>query len=949
MANPKFFLPCAMILALGFTSFSHADEKQAEREFTLKVLPLLKAKCFACHGEGEKKPKGGLDVRNRAALLKGGDSGPSINLGKPDDSLFYKAVKWDGLEMPPKENDRLSAIQTEMIRSWIAAGMPWPDPATQKKYLEEERKTILTSDGMLAKTSGGLSDEWTYRRYKPEDLWAFQAVKKPAIPQGTSNPIDHFVQSKLEKTAITGAPRADPRTLVRRATFDLLGLPPTPEEVDRFLAAWKTDPTQAWENLIDRLLASPQYGERWATHWFDVARYADTGGMANDYERSNMWRYRDYVIRSFNADKPYDRFVTEQIAGDQLADAAVLKRFNGNASKVAAVRVSGEYTEEEAEWVVATSFLRMGPWDNAMIMAPQARQIYLDDLVNAVGQTFLATTMRCFKCHDHKFDPLPTRDYYRIYAAFAGTQIAERPLRFTKDENREGFAEGKAFVEKMMKYATTEKEKILAKQEAAARKWYEEHKLPYKNEAARQSDPDEKKPPRHVGLDHVDQGQLKVREQDEWIWQRALERYQPMVNGVYDGPDQKIAWNGARKLRMPPKVNTSWIPDSRILMGGTLEAPGDKVQPGVLSAALVPVGSPKDDPYVLPENITQRRLGLAQWITDPRNPLTTRAIVNRVWQYHFGKPIAGNPNNFGVKGAKPSHPELLDWLAADLVEHGWTVKRLHKLIMTSQTYQMSNQHPHNEKLRTTDPNNDLLAYFPTRRLTAEEVRDAMLHITGELNPVMGGLPAMPEINLEVAFQPRMIQFSLAPAYQPSRTPQERNRRSVYAYRGRGLTDPFLEVFNQPNPNDSCDLRDSASVSPQAFSLLNSNLMTDRSIALALRVGKDAKGLEAQVKRAFQLVLGRAPSTVEAERLAKYVQKMQTYHRDNKAKSVKYPTRIRRSLVEELSGQEFEYDEILPVFEKYVPDAKPADVSAETRALADLCLLLLNSNEFIYLY
>ena len=773
MASPKCVLLSAAIAGC-FAPVARADEKAAEREFALKVLPLLKAKCFACHGEGDKAPKGGLDVRTRAALLKGGDTGTSLAPGKPDASLLYKAVKWDGIEMPPKENDRLSAVEVELVRKWIAAGAPWPDDAAQKTYRDEERKTVLTADGTLVKTSGGLSDEWTYRRYKPEDVWAFQPVKKPAIAgaKGT-NPIDHFVHATLAKAGATPAPRADPRTLIRRATFDLIGLPPTPDEIETFLAAWKADPTRAWESLIDRLLASPHYGERWAQHWFDVARYADTGGMANDYERSNVWRYRDYVIRSFNADKPYNRFVTEQLAGDELADASALKRAKGDAAKLASLRASGEYTEEEAEWIVATSFLRMGPWDNAMIKPAQSRQIYLDDVVNAVGQTFLATTMRCFKCHDHKFDPLPTRDYYRVYAAFAGTQMAERPLRFTRDENRDGFDEGRAFVETMLKYATAEKEKIVAKREAAARKWYDEHKLPYKTADARKSDPDEKKPPRNVGLDHTDEGQLKVREQDEWIWQRALERYQPMVNAVYDGADTPLAWNGARKLRMPAKVNQNAKPDSHILMGGVLEAPGAKVQPGVFSALGVPVEGAKGDPFVLPEDITQRRLGLAKWITDPRNPLTTRAIVNRVWQYHFGKPLAGNPNNFGVKGAKPTHPELLDWLAADFVDNGWTLKRLHRLIMTSQAYQMASSHPQAEKLRTTDANNDRLAFFPTR--------------------------------------------------------------------------------------------------------------------------------------------------------------------------------LKRSLVEELSGREFEYDEILPVFEKYVRDTKPADVSAETRALADLCLLLLNSNEFIYLY
>ena len=434
MASPKSMFLLVAMFSASLIPVARADDKLAERAFTLKVLPVLKAKCFACHGEGEKKPKGGLDMRSLGALIEGGDTDTALKPGKPAESLLFKAINWDEIEMPPKENDRLTAAQIKVVEEWIRAGAPWPDDATQKKYRDEERTAPLTADGMLVKTSGGLSDEWTYRRYNPADVWAFQPVKKPTLPANVANPVDHFLQKKAAEAGVSLAPQADPRTLIRRATFDLIGLPPTTEETETFLGEWKADSTKAWETLIDRLLASPHYGERWAQHWFDVTRYADTGGMANDYERSNMWRYRDYVIRSFNEDKPYDRFVVEQIAGDEMADASALKRLNGNAAKLAALRASGDYTEEEAESIVATSFLRMGPWDNAMIKDEQARQIYLDDVVNSVGQTFLATTMRCFKCHDHKFDPLPTRDYYRVYAAFAGTQMAERPLRFLEEE-----------------------------------------------------------------------------------------------------------------------------------------------------------------------------------------------------------------------------------------------------------------------------------------------------------------------------------------------------------------------------------------------------------------------------------------------------------------------------------------------------------------------------------
>lgn len=940
--------------SLAFTAVLHgapADEAAAARSFTLKVLPLLKEKCFACHGDDKEKIKGDLNMLSREGLLKGGEDSDQVLVpGKAEASSMFVAVTWQDadLEMPPKENDRLTKEQIELLRAWIAAGAPWPGEAEQAKLREAERAVVSNADGVILKSSGGLADAWTYRRYKPEDIWAFQPVKKPAVPEAQAgNAIDHFISAKLAKTKTEPAARADAPTLIRRASFDLIGLPPTPEEVATFVTAWKVEPAKAWESLIDRLLASPHYGERWAQHWLDVTRYADTGGMANDYERSNMWRYRDYVIRSLNNDKPYNEFVLEQLAGDQLADAAALKRLGGDAKKLAQTRLKGEYTPEEAEDIVATGFLRMGPWDNAMVKDEEARQIYRDDLVNAIGQTFLATTMRCFKCHDHKFDPMPTRDYYRVYAAISGIQMAERPLSYLPEERRDGFEEGKTFVQRMLAFATGERKKITQKREDAARAWFKEHNLPYKTNEDRKNLPDEEKPARNVGLDFVDEGQLKVREQDEWIWERALERYEPMVQSVYDGGDAKF--KNARKLRMPEVTKASLKTETYILTGGSIEAPGEKVQPGVLSAIGLRVEGEQGDPFVLPEDLTSRRLGLAQWIADARNPLTTRSIVNRLWQHHFGKPIAGTPNNFGVKGGKPTHPELLDWLAADFVEHGWTMKRMHKLIMMSQAYQMAAGHPQMDRLKNDDPNNERLAYFPNRRLTAEEMRDAMLSITGELNPMLGGLPAMPEVNMEVALQPRMIQFSLAPAYQASPTPAERNRRSIYAYRVRGQADPFLEVFNQPNPNDSCDMRDFASVSPQAFTMMNSDLITDRAMAFALRVQKETKAPEAQIGRAFQLALGRSPSVTESKRLTAYLGEMQQYHRGVKPEPVTYPTRITRSLVEEFSGKIFEYEEILPAFEKYTADKKPADVGAETRALADVCLLLLNSPEFAYLY
>jgi len=925
-------------------------QPDAERLFALKVAPLLKSKCLGCHGEKPDDLKGDLDVRSLAGLLKGGESGdPSLVPGQPEQSLLFSAIKWDGYEMPPKENDRLTDAQIELVRQWIVAGAPWPSDEKQSELRKAEWSVESNEDGLIVKTSGGLADEWTYRRYDPADLWAFQPVKPTVAPDG-QHPVDWFLTQRLNAMGFAPTEEADPRTLIRRASYDLLGLPPSPEETDAFVKLYSKNPEQTWEQLIDRLLASPHYGERWGQHWLDIVRYADTGGYSNDYERSNMWRYRDYVIRSLNNDKPYDQFIVEQLAGDELADESVRARKRSDEKAVRQTRLNGDYTPEESEWLTATGFLRIGPWDNAMVKVPEARQIYLDDLVNAVGQTFLSTTMRCFKCHDHKFDPLPTRDYYRMYAAFAGTQMAERPAPYLPTENLEGFEEGKKRVEQLLAYAIAEKNKLVNKRETAARKWFKEHNLEYVSLDKRKSLPDEVKPTRHVGLDYIEQGKLKIREQDERIWTRRLERYESMVQSVYNGADAQVKATYARKLRIKNNIDFTKQPQSTIFTGGSLEAPGEKVQPGVLS----PVGltvpqSDLEDPYRISSDLEGRRLAVARWIAHPENSLTTRSIVNRVWQHHFVNPLAGNPNNFGAKGDKPTHPELLDWLAHNFVEEGWKLKRLHRLLMTSHAYRQANTHPKMKELLTQDSDNHLLAYFPPRRLTAEEIRDSLLMATGELNRTVGGLPVMPEINMEVALEPRMIQFSLAPAYQPSRTPEQRNRRTIYAYSVRGQADPFLELFNQPNPNESCEVRDSAAVSPQVFTLLNSGVMTDRSIALAQRVQQETDRVDEQIERAFQRVLGRSPDSQEKPRMLAYVEKMREYHQQVTPEPSVYPAKITRSLVEELSGRPFEYEEILPVFENYQPDSKPSEVSAETRALADFCLLLFNSNEFMYVY
>ena len=918
---------------LAFAQAQGGDLEKGERLFSLKVRSILESKCFACHG-GKKKIKGDLNLTSRPGLLKGGETAYDVLVPfKPGKSMLVTAIEWkdEDYEMPPKKADRLTAGQIDQVKRWILLGAPWPTKEKQKKYLLAERSKESTEDGLLIRTSGGLSDDWTWRRYQPADAWAFLPLKKIAPPVGKGNPIDRFIQARLDKAGLKPAPWGNALTLIRRATYDLIGLPPTPAEIDAFLAAWKKNPHEAYTDLLDRLLESAHYGERWAQHWLDVARYADTGGFSNDFERSNAWRYRDYVIRSFNNDKPYSRFVLEQIAGEDL-------------------------DPNDPELIVAQGFLRMGPWEHTA-MSPNlvSRQNYIDDVVNNVGQVFLGTPLRCAKCHDHKFDPIPTRDYYRLYAALATTQPAERPAGFLKKENRDDFTVNRKRVEELQAIAQGNADALYHKREEAAKKWYAKRNrsAEYRPFNVRRGTKVDDKPPRFVGLSTAEEGRLKVREGEVRIWTRRLERYEALAQSVYYGGDLH---QNSRRLRMPSPKKKSGLnrsktaPANHIYAGGSVYSPGDPVSPGVLSAlGIKTLSGKKEDPFRLPGSIKGRRLPLARWLVHPDNGLAWRTVVNRVWSYHFGRGLAANPNNLGASGKKPTHPELLDWLARSFQENGGSFKKLHKLIMMSRTYRQASHHPEIDRLREQDPGNLLLAVFEPRRLCAEELRDSMLAASGELDRSRGGLPVFPEINMEVALSPRMIQFSLAPAYQASPVPSERNRRSIYAYRTRGLRDPLMAVFNKPGSAESCEARDSAAVTPQVFTLMNSSGATLRSIAMALRLQKKDKELHRQIARSFRLTFGRYPDQEENQVLRKHYHEMVRYHRGVKPRRVSYPTTIIRSLVEEFSGDPFEYTEKLTSYTSYTYDKTAVDVSPETRALADICLVLLNSNEFIYVY
>ncbi|MCH7689332.1 MAG: DUF1553 domain-containing protein, partial [Planctomycetes bacterium] len=451
-----------------------------------------------------------------------------------------------------------------------------------------------------------------------------------------------------------------------------------------------------------------------------------------------------------------------------------------------------------------------------------------------------------------------------------------------------------------------------------------------------------------IGLTKLEVSLEKITRKRIAYFEREMKRYMPLAFGLYNGPPNNFTSNKSLQYMPPQAMRKGKTQTVSVLKGGSLEAPFEEVSPGVLSAmtasndALAPTAW-----NTIPNTTHGRRLALAKWIASPNNTLTARVIVNRIWQQHFSKGIVATPNNFGKMGARPTHPELLDWLATWFIEHDWSIKKLHRLMMTSAVYQQSGDHPEMKTVRQKDPNNALYSYFPTRRLAAEEIRDAMLKITGELNPEMGGLGVFPEINWEVAMQPRHIMGSVAPAYQPSRTPQERNRRTIYAFRFRTLPDPMLEVLNRPGADKSCERRDETTVAPQAFTLFNGQFVHDRALALALRLEKLSTEPEKQIDHAFRLVYGRSVTEQERTLCLNHVQAMVEHHRTHQPTLVKVPLKVTRHMVEELTGEPFEWEEELDLMKHYQPDTKPWDVGPETRGLAELCLVLLNSNEFIY--
>jgi hypothetical protein len=825
--------------------------------FRNRVLPVLERDCQGCHGSAMALSN--LDLRSREGLLKGGARGPTIVVGDADSSLLIRALEAKGIpQMPPGGADKKVASDVvAAFREWIGAGAPWPEEVEATKW-----------------------------GYQDEDLWAF----RPLRPFDSERTVDWFVDAKLRDKGLEAAPRADRRTLIRRVTFDLTGLPPTPSEIDQFERDSSPD---AWAKLVDRLLTSPQYGERWGRHWLDVVRYADSSGYSNDFERPNAWRYRDYVIRAFNADKAYDRFVKEQIAGDELYPG-------------------------DPEAVIATGFLRSGPWEHtAMSVEAVTRQLFLDDVTHATASTFLGLTLGCAKCHDHKFDPIPTRDYYRMVAAFATAEFTRPHVGFLDSENTSRLTENAKFIRTLYDTTKTRMEEYKrALDEAKA--------------AGKETDGEQFET-------------FKLFQKHAQIYKDSLDRFEPKAFAVVSGPSDDFP-DGGPTLKYPKRAEYS--PSTiHILTGGNLQSPADAVTPGVLSALKRYGGYPEP---VISDGVEGRRAALAEWIASEKNPLTARVMVNRIWQYHFGRGIAADTSNFGKMGAKPSHPELLDWLAASFIRSGWSVKSVHRAILLSEAYQRDSRHPSIHTVREMDPENKLLARFEPRRLEAEAIRDSILAVSGELNLEAGGPGVFPQINEDVARQPQHRMGSLAPAYYPSPKRSQRNRRTIYTFQQRSLIDPMVEVFNGPSLDLSCERREASTVPTQAFTLFNSQLAHDMALAFAARLEREAPHTDGRIRRAYRLAFGRDPDAKELQDARDHVARMTTWHQETPTPERAKSKPLKHKITSELTGETFEFtQQEMPV--RYEPNLHPSEVSAEIRALADFALVLFNTSEFVYIY
>jgi hypothetical protein len=800
-----------------------------------QVSEIISANCLNCHGE--KMKMAGLDLRTRESMLQGGNKGPVIMPGDPQRSPLYRhAAGIDQPAMPPGK--KLQAWQLSMISRWIATGAPLDKPIVA---------SADAGKAMAAMEERPITEE-------ERQFWAFRPVQRPnpPTPAGRAwvkNPIDAFLLKAMEEKKVRPSPEAGKRALVRRAYLDLWGLPPTLPQLEEFVNDTRPD---AFERLVDKLLDSPHYGERWARHWLDLVRYADSGGFEYDRDRAHSWRYRDWVIRAFTNDLPYDEFVRLQLAGDEIAPA-------------------------DHDALIATGFLRHGP--EANIKTELTRMDELDDILTTTSNTFLGMTVGCARCHNHKFDPIPQKDYYRMQAVFYPSKPEDVPLAPLEAVERHK-AENKRIdaLVNPLKKQREELEKPYRDKLIEA----ERAKLPDYVQEALRTPPEKRTEGQKLNVRQVEKTR-NFQDSDVIASMTAADRAR------HEELSRQISQ--IEKHRPEPIPSAMAIAEdgreadpSYFLHRGSPDSKGSVMKPGVLSVIT------REEP-AFPEAPKQakssmRRKSFAEWLTAPANPLFARVMVNRIWQHHFGEGIVRTPSNFGKTGERPTHPELLDWLASEFIQRKFSIKQMHRLMMTSNAYRMASDDI--AANNAIDADNRLVWRMPRQRLEGEIIRDSILAVSGTLDRKMGGPGVHPYID------PALWQGSSGRMW-PGKDDTDTStwRRSIYVFSKRSIPLPMLDVFDKPDTITSCARRNRSTIAPQALILMNNHFVRLQAKEFARRLQREA-GADAgkQVHLAFQLAYARPPSEKEM------------------AFSLEF-------------------------------------VKAQPEAIADFCQAILNSNEFVY--
>jgi cytochrome c553 len=890
-----------MLLALAAGVGGNASE--GTDFFEKRVRPILVERCQECHEEAGKK-KGGLALDSRAGWVAGGDSGAAVIPGRPEESRLIEAVRYKNrdLQMPPK--NALSEAEVQVLERWVAMGAPDPREAL----------------GSGVKRPTGMSLE------EGRAFWAFMPVNRPAVPVGGMNPIDAFLGEALREAGVEPAPLADRLTLLRRATFDLTGLPPTPVEVDSFLGDGDTDDV-AFGRVVERLLASPQYGVRWGRHWLDVARYADSNGLDENIAFGNAWRYRDYVVEALNADRPFDQFVREHLAGDLLPDDGEMGRENG---------------------MVATGFLALG----AKVLAePDLRKLemdVIDEQIDTMGKAFLGMTLGCARCHDHKFDPVTQEDYYALAGIFRSTRhLADEKLGAIKYWYEHSLASpeevaARKSAESRVKLHQAVAAKAVEAERAALRKELDGRVADYLAESVRLavgiSDEGLRKVAEGAGLRwrylRACRAVLQGRRGEDvfaaWhqmassyslVGESAVEAVRSHYTALFDAARRGLVAAKAKdaKATMPEDSALAAALGAVVGKGGILVIP-EKVEEAFDGEVLVRIQRLQGDvaaaqakvaelpsamgvtegkaqevtavhlrgsyltlgkeirrgvPLVMGGKLgaiaggASGRLELAEWVASPEHPLTARVMVNRLWRWHFGRGLVGSTENFGVLGDKPTHPALLDWLASELVERGWSLKAMHRLMMGSAAYRRASSYPQRmasapdgERLnpRVLDPENRLWGRAEIRRLEAEAIRDALLAVSGRLDFSLGG-KTVPLKNREFVFNHT----------SKDATKYEMTRRSLYIPIIRNNLYEMLEQFDHPDPTTPTGNRNATIIATQSLILMNAPWVRASAEALAGQILEGGGALGEQVDEIYRCVYGRRPGLEERERALRFVE------------------------------------------------------------------------------